>query len=297
MPGNGAPAALDRHPRDVLQDHGIRPRKALGQNFLVAAAHLDRIVQAAGMSPEDVVLEIGTGLGTLTARIAARAARVVSVEIDRRLLRIAADRLAGAANVSLLCCDFLAGKHRIDPTVTDAMRHALGARGRQAAVVSNLPYSISSPAIVNLLEWEVPVAWMCLTVQKEVADRLAARPGQSEYGPLTAFVSYWATVERLFNLPRRAFWPVPEVSSTVVRIVRKPERRLTGSYATFAAVVRKLFESRRKTLGHILRAGWGVELASGTMAAMKLDARTRAEDLSAAELEALAAALGPPRSG
>jgi len=297
MSGNGAPAASERHPRDVLREHGIRPSKRLGQSFLVAAADLDRIVREARVSPEDVVLEIGTGLGTLTARIAANARRVVSVEIDGRLLSIAAERLRECPNVSLLRCDFLAAKHRINATVTNAMKDALSKGGRRAAVVSNLPYSISSPAIVNVLEWEVPAAFMCLTVQKEVADRLAARPGQREYGALTVLVDYWATVERLFNLPRRAFWPMPEVSSTVVRITRRLDRRPTSQYATFTAVVRRLFGSRRKTLGRILRSAWGDEAVLRVMETLQMEARTRVEDLDTADLEAIAAAVGPPLAG
>jgi 16S rRNA (adenine1518-N6/adenine1519-N6)-dimethyltransferase len=161
--------------------------------------------------------------------------------------------------------------------------------------VSNLPYSISSPAVVDLLEWEVTVGRMYLMLQKEVADRLTAAPGRSEYGPLTVYVDYWASTERLFNMPRHAFWPAPEVSSTLVRVTRRPERRRTEEYDTFAAVVRKLFESRRKTLAHILRAGWGDEEGSRIMQQVGLDPKGRVGELSTGDFEAIARAAGAPR--
>jgi len=294
-PRNSRRFVPERHPRDVLQEHGIRPKKGLGQNFLVSAENLDRIVAAAEVSACEAILEIGTGMGSLTERLAARAAHVVSVEIDKALYEIASRRLEGIHNLSLLCCDFLASKHRINPLVADAAGRALEGRPQSLKVVSNLPYSISSPAVVDLLEWDITVGRMCLMLQKEVADRLTAAPGQSEYGPLTVYVGYWARVERIFNLPRHAFWPAPEVSSTLVKVTRRPERRRTEQYDTFAAVVRKLFESRRKTLAHILRAGWGDEAARRVLERLGLDPRGRVEDLGTADFEAIARAAGPPQ--
>lgn len=289
------PGSLDRHPRDVLAERGIRPRKALGQNFMISAAHLDRVADAGEISRGDVVLEIGAGLGTLTARLAARAGRVVSVEVDRRLHEIAAANLREFANVTLLRCDFLAGKHSINQEVTAAAVAALGPGQRALKVVSNPPYSISSPAIIALWEWDVPVGSICMTLQREVADRLTAAPGRKEYGPLTVFTDYWATAQRLANLPPRAFWPAPEVSSTLVKIVRRPERRRTPEYDVFAAVVRRLFESRRKTLAHMLRAGWGADTAEKVIARLSLSPTERAENLTTADFEAIAAVAGPPR--
>lgn len=294
MPQRRHRPGSDRHPRDVLAEHGIRPRKALGQNFMVSGADLDRVADAAQISPDEVVLEIGTGLGTLTARLAARAGHVISVELDQTLYGIAAAALCESENVTLLRCDFLESKHRINPTVTEGAVAALRGGRPALKVVSNPPYSISSPAIVDLLEWEVPVGGICFTLQREVADRLTARPGQGEYGPLTVFVDYWATTERLFKLPPRAFWPPPEVSSTLVKILKRPERRRTADYEVFAAVVRKLFESRRKTLAHILRAAWGREKAGQVQAQLGLDPKGRVEDLRVADFEAIAAAAGLP---
>lgn len=297
MPAGSTPPRRERHPRDVLSKHGIRPRRATGQRFLVSGKDLDRVVEAACIGPDEAVLEIGTGLGRLSARIAARAGHLVTVEIDDRLHRVAAEHLGDLPNVTLLRCDFLASKHRINPAVAEAVRSALGGLAGPLKVVSNLPYNISSPAVVALLEWDIAVGEMFLMFQKEVADRLAASPGVKEYGPLTVCVDYWATVERLFSLPRRAFWPVPEVSSVLVRIVKRAERRRTEQYDAFSAVVRKLFEGRRKTLRRSLRSGWGDEKAAQVIERLGLDPRRRADTLSTEDFEAIAAVTGPPQRG
>ncbi|MHC4481706.1 MAG: 16S rRNA (adenine(1518)-N(6)/adenine(1519)-N(6))-dimethyltransferase RsmA [Planctomycetota bacterium] len=288
---------LSRHPKDVLGEHGIRASRGLGQSFLIRSADLDNVAEAAQVTAEETVLEIGTGLGRLTARIAQRAARVVTVEIDARLHAIAAANLAATPNVALLCGDFLKSKHRISPAVTEAVRAALQESAAGLKVVSNLPYGISSPAIVNLLEWEVPPGEMCLMVQKEVAERLSAAPGGGDYGPLTVFVDYWATVEELLSLPPSAFWPAPQVSSRLLRITRRGERDRLCGYPAFAAVVRKLFETRRKSLGKILRVGWGREAADRALDGLGIDPMQRPEELSTADFEALAAELGPPNRG
>jgi 16S rRNA (adenine1518-N6/adenine1519-N6)-dimethyltransferase len=286
---------MDQHPRDLLARNGLRPRHRLGQNFLVSGATLDRIVDSSALSPEDVVLEIGTGLGRLTARLAAHAGHVVTVEVDRELASVAAKHLGDIANVTVVCCDFLQGKHAIDPTVTDAVRARLPADGAPLRVVSNLPYCISSPAIVNLLEWDVPVGEVFVMVQKEVADRLDAQPGTKDYGPLTVCVNYWARVERLFAVPRQAFWPQPEVASSFVHIARRADRERTDAYAAFAATVRRLFTTRRKTLGSTLRSGWGPEAARGLVDGLGLAPEIRAETLSPEQIERLVEIIGPPR--
>lgn len=293
--GESAANWPDGHPRDLLKEHGIRPRKTFGQNFLVSDANLSRIVEVAEITLDEVVLEIGTGLGRLTARIAERAGAVVTVEIDKALHGIAAAYLSDRRNVKSLCCDFLESKHRISPAVVAAVQEAMTSVDGPLKVVSNLPYSISSPAIVNLLEWQVDMSGMYLMLQREVAERLVADPGTKQYGPLTVFVDYWAVVQKLFSLPRRAFWPVPEVASTLVRIARRPERRLTDRYPAFAATVRRLFMGRRKTLRHGLRVGWGREAADRALEQLGLDETQRVEDLRTADFEALAEAAGPPR--
>jgi len=291
-----SPAPLERHPRDVMREHGFRTRKRLGQSFLVAPDNLRRVADAAHLSGRDVVLEIGTGLGRLTALLAERTGYVISVEIDRGLFRIASENLLELGNVRLLCCDFLESKHRIDPRVTAAAMEALSSRQGPLKVVSNLPYAISSPAIVNLLEWEVPVGELYLMVQKEVADRLTAEPGGKKYGPLTVYVAYWATAGKLFAMPRAAFWPVPEVSSALLKITRRPDRTRTAGYDAFSKVVGTLFSHRRKMLASVLRAGWGEEVAREIPEKLGIDPRVRAEKLTVADFEAIASLAGPPES-
>jgi len=197
--------------------------------------------------------------------------------------------------VALLRCDFLESKHRISQAVADAVRSALAESELPLKVVSNLPYSISSPAVVNLLEWDLEPACMCLTLQREVAERMAARPGTKQYGSLTVGVDYWATVEELFALPPGAFWPRPDVSSVVVKIVRRRDRQRSAGYELFARTVRRLFTSRRKTVARALRMAWDRETARSIIASVGLEPATRVEQLTTEQFEAIAeCAPGPP---
>jgi 16S rRNA (adenine1518-N6/adenine1519-N6)-dimethyltransferase len=287
------PEWASAHPRKLLDRHGLRAQRHLGQNFLVGRTNLDRVVQAADVQPDEAVLEIGTGMGRLTARLALRAEHVVTVEIDPPSARAASRHLAEFDNVTPLCCDFLERKHKINPEVTDVVAPVQQRTGRPLRVVANLPYSISSPAIVNLLEWRVPVAEMCLMVQKEVAERLAAEPGTSEYGPLTIYAGYWAETERAFNLGKNTFWPAPQVASTLVRMHRTRER--AEHYEDFVQVVRRLMSLRRKTLRKALKSGWNAKTADQVLEALDLDRRMRPEELSVGQFENLAQHLGKPR--
>ena len=277
------------HPRQILLERGLSANRRLGQNFLASPLAFERILEAAALTPSHAVLEIGTGLGRLTGMLAERAGHVVSVEIDRALHDIAFDRLAGRGNVTLLCADFLAGKHRINPEVADAFRAALP--GRTGKVVSNLPYSISSPAVINLAWWEVPLAEIDVMVQTEVAERLCAQPGGAAYGPLTVFAAYRARVEELLRVPATAFWPRPEVSSRFVRLTPQPPSPRARDEAVFAEVVRKLFQNRRKTLGRGLRMGWGDGAAREVVERLGLDPTGRAERMGVADFVRVADVL------
>ena len=155
--------------RDLLASAGLRPHKKLGQNFLIDGNLMTKIVDAAGLEPDDTVLEIGAGTGSLTEMLLERAGHVVAVELDRGLAELLADRLAGRDNLTLLHEDVLQTKSRIAPVVLDALRHAAG--GRPALLVANLPYHIASPLLINLLLCDVPFVHFCFSVQREVADR------------------------------------------------------------------------------------------------------------------------------
>jgi 16S rRNA (adenine1518-N6/adenine1519-N6)-dimethyltransferase len=268
----------------------------MASNFLISSAVFDGILDAARLGPDETVLEVGAGLGRLTARLAARAGRVVAVEADRRLHAAAAAHLRCVGNVTLLCADFLAGKHRINPLVEQAVREGRRGAERPLKVVSNLPYGIASPAVVNLLEWDVPVGEMCVMVQREVADRLLADAGTRQYGPLTVYVRYWASVERVMAVPRGAFWPAPDVSSAVVRIARRADRVRTDRYPAFASVVRRLFAGRRKQLGTLLRELLGEDGARATLDELGRDPTTRPAQLGVGEFEVIAARAAETRS-
>ncbi len=293
-PQDDIPEWVRVHPRELLARHGHRPVHRLGQNFLVPLPTLQRIVESADLGTEDVVLEIGTGMGRMAALLAKRAGQVVTVEVDERLHAFAAEHLAANGNVRLLCCDFLESKHSINPVVTEAIREHLGS-AQGLTVVSNLPYSISSPAIVNLLEWEVRVDRMALMLQKEVAERLTARPGTKEYGPLTVYVAWWAEVEQLFTIAPGAFWPPPEVTSAGVRIVRRPGRVGGADYDAFAETVRRVFTNRRKTVRAAARLVWGkVPDIGTTLAEAGVDPARRVDRLTPDDFSRLADALGKP---
>jgi len=288
---------LSEHPRSILSRRGLAPRRGLGQNFLVSHKIMERVVQAARVRPGEAVLEIGAGLGRLTAQLAARAGAVVAVEIDTGLCQVARERLQGTGNVALLCCDFLQRKHRINAEVTGAVLRALeelaGPRGGERAtrVVANLPYGISAPAIVNLLEWEVPVREIDVMLQAEVAARLVAHTGTPEYGPLTVLARYWSRIERLFRAPPSAFWPQPAVSSSFVRLTPRAPQPGARSYALFSEVVRGLFQHRRKTLDRALALGWGRPRAEALTEKVGLDPGLRPGRLRVTDFVALSDAL------
>jgi len=286
---------MKRHPREVLRENGLHASKRRGQCFLISLATMERIVSTADLAARDTVLEIGTGLGRLTALLAAQSHHVVTVEVDGGLAQIASANLLALNNVTLLHCDFLAGKHSIDPAVARAVTDARAASQGAVRVVANLPYGISSPAIVNLLEWDIEVARMHVMVQKEVADRLTAQPGTTDYGPLTVFADYWAEVERVFSLPRGAFWPRPEVASALVELRRRADRRGDEGYQAFAQLVRRVFTSRRKTLSSALRPAWGRDRAQQAVEALGVPQTVRAEQLDTRQLELVAKTVGPPQ--
>jgi len=283
------------HPRDVLRRRGLAANRRRGQSFLVSAKIMDRIVEEAQVAPDDVVLEIGTGLGRLTERLASRAHCVVSVEIDKGLCKVAAQRLSGAGNVQLLHADFLAAKHEINPLVTEAVREAAG--GQPIKVVSNLPYQISSPAVLNLLEWEVPVREINVMLQADLVARFGGAAGSPEYGPATVVAAYWADLAVLFDVPASAFWPAPSVTSQFVRFVKHGRGPHAKSYPAFVEVVSKLFQQRRKILARALALGWDKAVAQAALSRTGFDGKMRSGTLSVAEFVRLADTLDEMKAG
>jgi 16S rRNA (adenine1518-N6/adenine1519-N6)-dimethyltransferase len=254
--------------KSLLADHGLRPKHRLGQNFLHDANQLRRIVQAAAISPGDVVLEVGPGTGTLTEALLEAGASVVAVEVDASLELILRRRVLDhhPDRATLLIADVLAGKHALNPRLFDALADRAG--DRPFKLVANLPYQVASPLLVALsVRRQVPrMDAAVVMVQREVADRLCAGPGGGAYGPLTVMVQAMCTVQRLFVLPPSCFWPPPKVTSAVVRLVRRP-RSLADDPEQLRDLLHRLFTRRRKQLGSIL--GRTTTLPQGITASMR----------------------------
>lgn len=240
----------------------LDPRR--GQNFLVDLNIHDTIERLAAIGPDDVVLEVGSGTGSLTTRLASSAGRVVSVEIDRRLAQLARESCIEAANLDLIEGDVLAGKHRLAPAVLDALDRATAAcpRGR-LLLVANLPYCVATPLIANLLGSPRPFDAAVVTVQKEVADRIAAEPGSRDYGALSVWVQSQCTAAIDRILPPSVFWPRPKVDSAIVRIDLDPARRARiDDLAGLQVFLREVFCHRRKAIrGTLVRLAGGRENA------------------------------------
>ena len=274
--------------RRLLEQWDLRPSKALGQNFLVDSAALDRIVAAAELTPDDVVLEVGAGLGALTRRLARGAGRVISVELDQRLMPVLQSVLADLDNVTLVQGDILA----LDPAAL------IGPSSTQYKVVANLPYYITSAVLRHLLEASPRPQRMVLTVQREVADRIVAEPGQMSL--LAVSVQFYGQPRRLFRIKPGSFYPSPGVESAVVRIDlhAAPPVRVEEADAFFR-VVRAGFAQRRKQLRNGLAAGLGLspEEVVAKLGEAGVDARRRPQTLSLEEWGRVAQAMGKPGRG
>lgn len=226
---------------EVLQKYEFVFQKKYGQNFLIDTHVLDKIINAAEITGDDFVLEIGPGIGTMTQYLASRAREVFAVEIDRALIPILEDTLSEYENVTILNEDIL----KVDIRKL-AEEHN---QGRPIKVVANLPYYITTPIIMGLFEEEVPVESITVMVQKEVADRIQTGPGSKDYGALSLAVQYYASPYIVANVPPNCFMPRPKVGSAVIRLSRheKPPVNVKDSRLMFR-IIRASFNQRRKTL-------------------------------------------------
>src|SRR5436190_9081844 len=226
-----------------MKEAGIRPLGQHGQNFLIDLNLLDLLVRTADPGPKDVVLEIGTGLGSLTARLAQLAAGVVTVEIDPRLFALASEELSGLANVTMLQQDALKNKNTIHPAVFEAVQQKLDAHpGSQLKLVANLPYNIATPILSNLLTANPMPVSMTATIQKELADRIAAPPGTKDYSALSIWMQALCATDVVREMPPQVFWPRPKVHSAIIHIVPNPAKRaLVSDVKFFHDFVRGLF--------------------------------------------------------
>jgi len=229
--------------RRVLEERGLRPRHRFGQNFLHDHQHLRRLIDAAGLEPGDVVLEIGPGTGALTDELVERGATVIACEIDRDLAEIVRDRFGD--RIILIEGDGLERGRRLHPAIMAAIDD------RPFRLVANLPYQAASPLMAALAIDHADCIGQFITVQREVADRLLAGPGSKAYGPLGIILQSLCTVERLGIVPATCFWPVPKVTSAMIAL-RPRDDVATEEPARFARFVTMLFSKRRKQLGAIL---------------------------------------------
>lgn len=237
----------------LLRKHGVRLSKRAGQHQVIAPAVLEQMVDYAELSRDDVVLEVGAGVGNLTLLLAARAGRVIAVERDRRLIKVLVEQLRGHSNIELVCGDAL---HVELPKFNK--------------VVANLPYGISSDITFRLLEHKFELA--VLMYQREFAERLGARPGSDDYGRLTVNAYYRASVELLVEVPPEAFFPQPKVTSAIVRLrPRGPPFEVADEHVFFN-VVRALFQHRRQRVRNALYHSFGEIFPSKVMS--KAERRT-----------------------
>jgi 16S rRNA (adenine1518-N6/adenine1519-N6)-dimethyltransferase len=297
MPGRSSRSQTLSYLMRRFEEAGIRPRTRMGQNFLVDLNLQQVLLRTADLVPDDVVLEVGTGTGSLAALMAARCAAVVTVEIDADLARLAEEELHGLENVSLLRLDALATKNRLNPAVLDEVaRHRGAPPGRPWKLVANLPYNVATPVLTNLLAIDDPPRTMTATIQKELADRIVARPGTKDYGSLSIWVQSQSRAEIVRVMPPAVFWPRPKVTSAIIYVVlddglrgRIPDR------AFFHRFIRAMFFHRRKLLRSELLGAMKNRLTKpqidAIMARLGLAPTTRAEALDVDAMLALAEAV------
>ncbi|MBD8071026.1 16S rRNA (adenine(1518)-N(6)/adenine(1519)-N(6))-dimethyltransferase RsmA [Bacillus sp. PS06] len=266
----------------ILEKYGFSFKKSLGQNFLIDTNILNRIVDHAELTEASGAIEIGPGIGALTEQIAKRAKKVVAFEIDQRLLPILKDTLSPYPHVEVIHQDIL--KADVSTVVNETMDGI-----EDIMVVANLPYYVTTPIIMKLLEEQLPIRGMVVMLQKEVAERISAKPGTKDYGSLSIAVQYYTKAEVVMIVPRTVFVPQPNVDSAVIRLLRRPEPAVkVKNEEFFFDIVRASFAQRRKTILNNLISGIpdGKEKKSvieKCLADAEIDPRRRGETLSIEE--------------
>lgn len=228
--------------RAILEKYGFSFKKSLGQNFLIDTNILRKIVDFAELTKESAAIEIGPGIGALTEQLAKRSKKVVAFEIDQRLLPILKETLAPYPNTTIIHNDVLKAdvKQAIDEHLSDS---------EDIMVVANLPYYVTTPIIMKLLEENLPIRGIVCMLQKEVADRIAARPGTKEYGSLSIAIQYYTKAETVMIVPKTVFVPQPNVDSAVIRLTKRTEPAVVvKDEAFFFQVIKASFAQRRKTI-------------------------------------------------
>lgn len=278
-----------KHTIEMIQKHQFVFQKKFGQNFLVDDHVLEKIIRAAEVTREDLVFEVGPGIGTLTQYLAEAAGQVIAVEIDEKLIPILKETLAGYENVTVLHQDILKTDIR---QLTEAY-----SKGRPVKVVANLPYYITTPIIMKLFEEDIPVENITVMIQKEVADRMQAHPGSKDYGALSLAVQYYADTYLAANVPPNCFIPRPNVGSAVIRLTRhkKPVVEVENEKLMFS-LIRASFNQRRKTLQNGLNnspeLSYSKEQIAQAIEALGFSPTVRGEALSLQQFARLSNCLG-----
>lgn len=264
--------------KDIVQKHGFRFSKSLGQNFLIDDNVIDRILEGARVSEGDKIIEVGPGIGTLTREMAKKAEKVTAIEIDKNLIPILEETLSDFDNVEVINEDIL--KVDVEKLVDEKLS------GGPVKLIANLPYYITTPIVMKFLEEDIPVTDIVVMVQKEVADRMNAVPSTKDYGALSVAVQYYCDTEIVAKAPRHMFIPQPNVDSTVIGLhIREEKKYNAENEDIFFKTVKAAFGQRRKTLLNSLSSMGMLDKASvkEVLSDAGIDEKRRGETLSIEE--------------
>ena len=266
-------------PRDIIKYYCIKPRKKLGQSFLIDQNIIKKIAVAAQITKEDIVVEIGAGIGVLTEILAQEANKIIAVELDASLVHVLKTKLAGYSNAEIISNDIL---NYDFSSISNRYNN-------KVKVIGNVPYNISSPLIFHLLSFRFAIGDFILMLQKEVVERLVAAPGNKSYGVPSVLLQMFASVEKIFNVPASCFYPQPKVESAVIRgtFLDQPLIKLTDA-AFFKQLVKASFAQRRKMLMNNLKSSKLLvdieeEKINKTLSEAGIDGKRRGETLSVDE--------------
>ncbi len=263
----------------MMGKYHIKANKSLGQNFLVNEEAINKIIENSQIGKEDLVIEIGPGLGTLTKHLLKKAQKVICIELDKKMVEILENRFSNNQNFELLNQDIL--KVNLKSLIEEQNKNA---RFQKVKIVANLPYYITTPIIMKLLEEEIPLESITIMIQKEVADRLIATPGEKQTGAITYRVYYYAKAQEILEVPNDYFIPKPEVTSKIIKLsIRKEPPVILEDKEKMFKIIKCAFMQRRKTLLNALvnakifeNKGKGMQILKD----LKLDLNIRAEKLS-----------------
>lgn len=280
---------ISRQTRQILSQHGIHLKKSLGQNFLTDPQILDQIVHAAELTPRTGVIEIGPGIGALTEKLLMRGNQVLAIELDQRLIPVLKEIFRERSQFRLVHGDAM--------EVDFAQLIDQFVEVDEVALVANLPYYITSPILIRLLTQRYPLQRIVLMIQKEVAERLIAKPNTKEYGSISVLVQYFAEIQQILTVPKQVFFPQPKVDSAVVRLqIREKPAVSVGDEKLFFQLVRASFAKRRKTLLNALHSAFSPALSKQEIAELLttagIDPQRRGETCSLVEFAQLTTCFG-----